>query len=505
MFLFYSYYRRKANYWVGRGVPYEDSHWYLGSFLGVLTGREKWNDTCSRIYNSHRGSKFVGVTLYGIPGLFALDPEMVEAVLVQDFSHFHERGIPKNPREPLSNSLSTLSGQKWRSLRNKLTPAFSPGRVKGMFEQILRCGDRIVDRIEDNSGNEEGIEMQRIVFKYTTQVIASCTAGIEFDSDCELWKTFMTVVDLITKASPKKMAKHCLAIAYPRIMMFLNFPIIDKLVTDFFLSLTRSALKFCKCSKTKRNDFLHVMLTLKDQEVSDKAGDVEGDFDQYYQGEDKQMPTNEVFTEFCIASMLYNFVAAGITPSVNTISLALFELARDPGIQRRAQQEIQSCISKYKGLTYEATREMVYLDQIIQETLRLYPARITLVRMATDNYQIPGTDLVLEPGAVIYIPIAAIQRDPQYYPDPDTFKPERFAGNNYKSSAIFAPFDHGPRICIAIKFAVLTIKICIAKILSKYTVRIGSRMQLPLQFEQRRFILKVEGGIWLKLYSRRDA
>lgn len=70
--------------------------------------------------------------------------------------------------------------------------------------------------------------------------------------------------------------------------------------------------------------------------------------------------------------------------------------------------------------------------------------------MCTKEYKIPNTDIIIEKDTPVMIPIYGIQRDPEYYPDPDKFDPERFSPENKASRNHFThlPFGEGPRICI---------------------------------------------------------
>lgn len=75
-----------------------------------------------------------------------------------------------------------------------------------------------------------------------------------------------------------------------------------------------------------------------------------------------------------------------------------------------------------------------------------------LNRTCVNNYQIPGTDKVIEKGTEIFIPAYALQMDKKYYENPDKFIPERFteegsAGKNSKDKP-YIPFGDGPRNCI---------------------------------------------------------
>lgn len=86
--------------------------------------------------------------------------------------------------------------------------------------------------------------------------------------------------------------------------------------------------------------------------------------------------------------------------------------------------------------------------------MRLHPPVHILNRMCTKDYQIPGTDLVLRKGVKVAIPVLGIHRDEEYYPDPDTFDPERFSEENSagRTPATFLPFGLGPKNCIGRTF-----------------------------------------------------
>jgi cytochrome P450 family 6 len=80
----------------------------------------------------------------------------------------------------------------------------------------------------------------------------------------------------------------------------------------------------------------------------------------------------------------------------------------------------------------------------------MYPPAMTMNRQCTKNYQMPGSDLKLESGTIVTVPIYALHRDPQYWPEPDRFDPERFTEQNKKNRTpyTYMPFGEGPRICI---------------------------------------------------------
>lgn len=73
-----------------------------------------------------------------------------------------------------------------------------------------------------------------------------------------------------------------------------------------------------------------------------------------------------------------------------------------------------------------------------------------MLRICSKDYKIPGSDGIIKKGTTVVLPFDAIHHDPDYYPSPDTFNPERFHGNSKDRIPPFAylPFGEGPRICI---------------------------------------------------------
>lgn len=91
-----------------------------------------------------------------------------------------------------------------------------------------------------------------------------------------------------------------------------------------------------------------------------------------------------------------------------------------------------------------------YLDMVVSETLRMYPTLPFLDRVTMQTYKMPNSDLILEKGTPIYISMLGMHFDPEYFPDPHKFDPERFNEENKRNrpSCVYFPFGDGPRACI---------------------------------------------------------
>lgn len=80
----------------------------------------------------------------------------------------------------------------------------------------------------------------------------------------------------------------------------------------------------------------------------------------------------------------------------------------------------------------------------------MYPPLAILPRVAMQEYKLPDTDLVIEKGVRCIIPVYALHRDADHFPEPNTFKPDRFSEKNKANikSHTYLPFGEGPRNCI---------------------------------------------------------
>lgn len=137
----------------------------------------------------------------------------------------------------------------------------------------------------------------------------------------------------------------------------------------------------------------------------------------------------------------------------------------------------------------------------LPETLRKYPIVDTLFRKTANNYKVPDTDIVLEKDTLVGIPVLGIQRDPNIYPDPMKFDPERFTKENVAARHPYAwmPFGLGPRNCIGLRFGMMQTRLGIATILNDFRVTPSKRTLIPMKFQPETVLLSPKGGMYLNL------
>lgn len=215
------------------------------------------------------------------------------------------------------------------------------------------------------------------------------------------------------------------------------------------------------------------------------------------------------------------FMFEGHDTTTSAISYTLYLLARHPEVQERAFKEIREVIGddKTKAISMRDLGELKYLECIIKESLRLYPPVPMIGRhleedvmlgksiislfpnLYSSEFYLSFTDGKLIPAKsnIILITYHA-QRDPEFFPDPERFNPERFSFENSSKIDVFAyaPFSAGPRNCIGQKFAMLEMKSTVSKMLRHFELLpLGEPVQPVMNL-----ILRSTTGINLGLKPR---
>uniref|UniRef100_A0A1B0AEJ7 Cytochrome P450 n=1 Tax=Glossina pallidipes TaxID=7398 RepID=A0A1B0AEJ7_GLOPL len=163
------------------------------------------------------------------------------------------------------------------------------------------------------------------------------------------------------------------------------------------------------------------------------------------------------------------FMFEGFDTTSTCLKFALLNLGQYPDVQERCYQEIAS-LTDFENLTVFDFNNLEYLGCVIKETLRMYPSVPIIGRQSTKETILNG--LILPANTQINIHIIDIMRDSKHFPEPSTFKPERFLAENTRNMHPFAfvPFSAGSRNCIGQKFAMLEIKAALVAIIRAYRI-----------------------------------
>ena len=172
------------------------------------------------------------------------------------------------------------------------------------------------------------------------------------------------------------------------------------------------------------------------------------------------------------------FILAGRDTTTSCLTYTMYAIAQYPDIQQKIRHEIQTLLGPdFKSLTYDHAKQMRYLDAVVHEALRVYPAVAINARMAVEDDILPNKAKTFVPaGTKIAFIIWAMGRNKeQWGEDAMEFRPERWLKMKTRPTAYEYPVFHaGPRSCLGMNMALVEAKILLASILMKYEVNFAN-------------------------------
>lgn len=196
------------------------------------------------------------------------------------------------------------------------------------------------------------------------------------------------------------------------------------------------------------------------------------------------------------------FMFEGHDTTASAISFAIFCLSENPDAQKKVIEELQEIFAedKSRSATFRDLQAMKYLEAVIKEALRLYPSVPFYARNVYENVEYDGG--ILPKGLTLTINAYGMHRNPELFPEPLKFLPERFISENATGRLPYGyiPFSAGLRNCIGQKYAMLEMKATLSTILRHYELMpTVPKHDLQITAET---VLKSDNGICIRLIDR---
>ncbi|TFK15979.1 laccase domain-containing protein 1 [Platysternon megacephalum] len=198
----------------------------------------------------------------------------------------------------------------------------------------------------------------------------------------------------------------------------------------------------------------------------------------------------------------YSFFYCGHDTTAAAMNWAIYLLGCHPEAQKKVHRELDEVFGNSdRPVTMDDLKKLRYLECVVKEALRLFPSVPFFARTTSEDCHIRGFKIP-KATEVVVVPYV-LHREPEIFPDPEEFRPERFFPENSKGRHPYAyvPFSAGPRNCIGQRFAQMEEKAVLAIILRRFWVETSQEREgLGLVGE---LILRPNKGIWIQLKRRR--
>lgn len=345
------------SHWKRRGISFVKPSFPFGNFGPLFKGHRTIGENCHDLYFTSN-APVLGFYAALRPCLLIRDPKITKDILVKDFQFFRDRGFRLDAKsDPLVANLFT-SDDKWREMRKKLTPAFTPGMVRAMFDWIVNCGRPMEEYLEKYAKSGEEVDIRETLSRFTADVVASISFGLDVNSFENPNNEFREKARRIYKPFIRNAIRLDLSFISPFLTKLFKIRFGDVDVTKFILDIMNQSINYREKNQIVRKDFLQILMRLRKGEKMQEEDVVDGNANGTINEE--PLSLNDM------AGQSYIYIVAGDSPSSGTMSFCIHELAKNLHIQQEAFQEISSVLEKYDGnLTYESLSEMKYLDACI--------------------------------------------------------------------------------------------------------------------------------------------
>ncbi|XP_065362919.1 cytochrome P450 4d1 isoform X1 [Calliphora vicina] len=406
--------------------------------------------------------KYMKIWLGPELNLITSDLKDIEIIL-GGIVHNEKAGEYKVLEPWLKEGLLISRGRKWHMRRKLITGAFHfqilPQFIDN-FENESRVMIAELEKAVCEGGNKAEIHLYELISLCTLDVICESAMGVSVHAQTNADSEYVRAVKTISTVLHKRM-----------------FDILYRFnLTYQFTKLARDEKKalailhgFTEKIIVQRREEL---LKAKDTETQSQIDDVGSKrkmafLDILLQSEIDGKPLSNLD----IREEVDTFMFEGHDTTSSAITFCLYNLALYPKCQQKCFEEIIQVFGKDKSkpVTYEDLNNLHYVELCIKETLRMFPSVPLLGRKVTEECEINGK--IVPAGTNIGISPLHLGRQEELFPDPNTFKPERFEMDyttDKMSPYAYIPFSAGPRNCIGQKFAMLEIKTVLTNVLRHY-------------------------------------
>jgi cytochrome P450 len=395
-------------------------------------------------------------------GILLVHPDAIEEVLVTKKRQFIKGRAARSLRTLLGTGLLTSEGDFWRRQRRLAQPAFHRDRIANYSRLMVEYGERTLAGWQDGAQIDVHEEMMRLTLAIVAQALFSAdvmgeAAEVGRGLEAALrhfnwWSGSGFLIPLWMPFAPNR------DFARARKKM-------DSIVYDIIAAR--------RASGEDTGDLLSMLLAARDE---DGAGMT-----------DKQLH-DEILT----------LLLAGHETTANALTWTFLLLAENPEVEAKLTAELQAVLDGRSPTLSDLSR-LPYTEMVIKESMRVYPPVWILGYEATEDtiiagYHIPkGTEMLLSQWVT--------HHDARWFPEPDVFRPERWASPEIRRLPTYAyfPFGGGERMCIGRSFAMMEAVLLLATIAGRYRLTlVPGQTVVP----EALITLRVRDGLMMTVHER---
>ena len=371
------------------------------------------------------------------------DVSRVREILTDPTDIYPKNDLMVGALAPLvGESIFVSSGPTWRRQREMVAPAFSHMKLSLAFNAMLEAVDDYQAKMDAHADGEEVFSLDFAMSSLTADIICRTVFSTPLAS-----QTAREVYDAFTIFER--------SVAHVEIRRLIMDPAWREIPQH------EHVLDACRRIRTQLGN-------LVDGHLDEKASfdDIATDIILARDSEN-----GKGFTREELIDQLGVFFLAGHETTASALTWAFYVIAMRPDIADRMREEIEQ-VTQGEPIDFTHIRKLNFATSVFKEALRLYPPITFIPRVAAEATTVSGRKI--KKGAMVMIAPWVIHRHHDYWPNPDSFDPDRFMPHREKEIVpnSYLPFGLGPRICVGANFATIEATLILTRFVQRYDIEI---------------------------------
>ncbi|XP_046425588.1 cytochrome P450 4C1-like isoform X1 [Neodiprion fabricii] len=408
-----------------------NAYLFIGSAEAIMNKFLELDKLYPRYYQLSLGTRSIFVTSV---------PEQLK-VIFNSSKTIDRGGLLDFARPWLGSGILLAKAAKWQVHRKLIQPTFSPMILKSFIEVFSRQSAMMVRQMERHVNGDE-FEVQKYLSPYTLNMICGTTMGVKLEAQTDENCQYAEAVEKTTSSICTRALRPWLhpSFIFYRTQLGKEQQKEIQIMHDFVENVIRTKKELLQ------NRPCQPEINTNEYDEPKIGGEVFLDHLLNLPRDKKTLTDDEIRDE------VHSIVLPASDAPAITVSFVMLMLASHPDLQDKVYEELREIYgdddNEDQLVTPDDLSRMNYLEQVIKETMRLFPGSPFLIREVTDDLDIG--DRVLPKGSSVAPNILRLHRSEEYWSDPFKFDPDRFLPENiteqYPHS--YLPFGAGPRSCL---------------------------------------------------------
>ncbi|MGF6653082.1 cytochrome P450 [Paraburkholderia youngii] len=390
-------------------------------------------------------------TLMGRRFVAIADPVLVNQVLHDRPGTYRRWDVIQRVAHEIGvDGVFSAEGDTWRRQRQLVVKALDPIHLRAFFPSMRMMTSRLLSRWETVARNRQSVNIRQELMRYTVDVATNLAFGYDMDtlqSDGEIIQQHLAVMF--------PMIQRRIIAPFPYWHYFKLAPdrqldralVAVRALTQVLITRNRARLMQDATTDALPSNLLEALLTAQ---------------------EEGEAP----LTDEEVMANVFTILLAGEDTTANTIAWIAYLMCTHPEVQNKMQAEVDSVIGEGAILEdADALDDLVYLDAVTKETMRLKP--VSPVTSFEPNFDVQLNGIAIPKGTVLTL----LTRQPALQPGSvspiQTFDPDRWLGASGATGSHqvgFVPFGSGPRLCPGRKLALMEVKSALAMMCRNFNI-----------------------------------